>query len=419
MEDREIIVIGAGPAGSIASSLLKRAGHDVVVLERESFPRFSIGESLLPHCLDLVAEAGMIGAIDAAGFQPKNGAAFARGEDYADFDFGQQYSRGRATAFQVPRARFDQLLADEAERQGVEIRYRTGIAAVDFSSARPAVTTRDAAGNDATLRADFVLDASGFGRCLARQLELERPSPFPVRQALFTHLADGIPRGSFDRQKIRVVVHPRHREVWFWLIPFSGGRSSLGVVATPEFLAGFGGTPEVRLRALVAEDGGLAGLLGAARWDTAVREITGYSASVSTLHGRGFALLGNAAEFLDPVFSSGVTIAMRSASMAAAVLHRQLGGERVDWDEEFSRPLLRGVDVFRAYVEAWYDGRFQDIVFCQNPPEKFRAMICSVLAGYAWDADNPFVTDARRRLAQVAQLCAAGSHGGGTAGDRP
>jgi flavin-dependent dehydrogenase len=264
-----------------------------------------------------------------------------------------------------------------------------------------------------------VLDASGFGRCLARQLQLERPSPFPVRQALFTHLADGIPQGSFDRQKIRVVVHPRHREVWFWLIPFSDGRSSLGVVARPEFLAGFAGTPEARLRALVAEDGGLAGLLGAACWDTAVREISGYSASVSTLHGRGFALLGNAAEFLDPVFSSGVTIAMRSASMAAAVLHRQLGGERVDWDEEFSRPLLRGVDVFRAYVEAWYDGRFQDIVFCQDPPEKFRAMVCSVLAGYVWDVDNPFVTDARRRLAQVAQLCAAGSHGGGTTGDRP
>ena len=417
MEDHEIIVIGAGPAGSIASSLLKRAGHEVVVLERESFPRFSIGESLLPHCLDLVAEAGMIGAVDAAGFQLKNGAAFARGDDYADFDFGQQYSRGRATAFQVPRAQFDQLLADEAERQGVEIRYRTGITAVDFSSPRPAVATRDAAGDDATLRADFVLDASGFGRCLARHLELERPSPFPVRQALFTHVADAIPRGSFDRQKIRVVVHPRHRDVWFWLIPFSGGRSSLGVVARPEFLAGFAGTPEERLRALVAEDGGLADLLGAAGWDTEVREITGYSASVSTLHGRGFALLGNAAEFLDPVFSSGVTIAMRSASMAAAVLHRQLGGERVDWDEEFSRPLLRGVDTFRAYVEAWYDGRFQDIVFCPDPPAKFRAMICSVLAGYAWDTDNPFVTDAGRRLAQVAQLCAAGSRDGGKAGD--
>jgi flavin-dependent dehydrogenase len=418
MENREVIVIGAGPAGSIASSLLKRAGHDVVILERESFPRFSIGESLLPHCLDFVAEAGMIGAVDAAGFQLKNGAAFARGGDYADFDFGQQYSRGRATAFQVPRAPFDQLLADEAERQGVEIRYRTGIAAVDFSSPRPCVTTQDAAGNNATLSADFVLDASGFGRCLARQLELERPSPFPVRQALFTHVADGIPQGGFDRQKIRVVVHPRHRDVWFWLIPFSNGRSSLGVVARPEFLAGYAGTPEARLRALVAEDGGLHSLLGTARWDTTVREITGYSASVSTLHGTGFALLGNAAEFLDPVFSSGVTIAMRSASMAAAVLHRQLGGERVDWDEEFSRPLQRGVDAFRAYVEAWYDGRFQDIVFYQDPPPAFRAMICSVLAGYAWETDNPFVADARRRLAQVAQLCAAGSRDDAAAGAR-
>ncbi len=118
MENREVIVIGAGPAGSIASSLLKRAGHDVVILERESFPRFSIGESLLPHCLDFVAEAGMIGAVDAAGFQLKNGAAFARGDDYADFDFGQQYSRGRATAFQVPRARFDQAAGRRGRTAG-------------------------------------------------------------------------------------------------------------------------------------------------------------------------------------------------------------------------------------------------------------------------------------------------------------
>jgi flavin-dependent dehydrogenase len=404
MEDREIIVIGAGPAGSIAAALLRRAGHDVVILERESFPRFSIGESLLPHCLDFVAEAGMIAAVDAAGFQPKNGAAFTRGDEYADFDFRQQFTTGRGTAFEVPRAPFDKLLADEAGRQGVEIRYRTGISGVDFSSARPVVTALDAAGDSTTLRADFVLDASGFGRCLARHLGLERPSNFPVRQALF------------DREKIRIVVHPQHRDVWFWLIPFSDNRSSIGVVARPEFLASLAGTAETRLRALVAQDAGLATLLDSAGWDTPVREITGYSASVSTLHGRGFALLGNAAEFLDPVFSSGVTIAMRSASMAAAVLHRQLVGDRVDWDGEFSRPLLRGVDTFRAYVEAWYDGRFQDVVFYRNPETRIRAMICSVLAGYAWDERNPFVADAEHRLAQVARLCAPGAR---VPGDAP
>jgi flavin-dependent dehydrogenase len=125
------------------------------------------------------------------------------------------------------------------------------------------------------------------------------------------------------------------------------------------------------------------------------------------MHGPGFALLGNAAEFLDPVFSSGVTIAMRSASMATKVLDRQLRGETVDWSSEFEEPLRRGVDTFRAYVRAWYDGRFQDIMFAKTQPPEIRRMICAILAGYAWDVENPFVAEPERRLDMVAQLCAA------------
>ncbi len=135
--------------------------------------------------------------------------------------------------------------------------------------------------------------------------------------------------------------------------------------------------------------------------------MSGYAANVKSMHGKGFALLGNAAEFLDPVFSSGVTIAMRSASMAASVLDRQLRGETVDWTNEFERPLRKGVDTFRAYVRAWYDGRFQDIMFAKNQPAGIRGMICAILAGYAWDESNPFVAEAERRLDMVAKLCAA------------
>jgi flavin-dependent dehydrogenase len=148
-------------------------------------------------------------------------------------------------------------------------------------------------------------------------------------------------------------------------------------------------------------------LLVNAEWDTPTRELSGYAANVRTMHGEGFALLGNAAEFLDPVFSSGVTIAMRSASMAAKLLDRQLRGERVDWQSEFEIPLRKGVDTFRAYVRAWYDGRFQDIMFSKTQPPGVRRMICSILAGYAWDDTNPFVADPERRLQMVAELCAA------------
>jgi flavin-dependent dehydrogenase len=405
-EHRKVVVVGAGPSGSIASALLKRRGYDVLVLERQKFPRFSIGESLLVHCLDFVQEAGMLEAVEAAGFQNKNGAAFARNGEYADYDFGDRFTHGlgRPTTFQVERATFDKILADEAEKQGVEIRYEVEITAVGEpdASGRRTLTARDVkSGEIRTIHADFILDASGFGRTLPKLLNLETPSKFPVRQAIFTHVADHIPVDAFDRRKIRVTVHPKFDDVWFWLIPFARGRSSLGVVAAKEYLDRYAGPPDQKLRALVAEDRGLASLLSDAEWDTPVRELHGYAANVKSMAGPGFALLGNAAEFLDPVFSSGVTIAMRSASMAAASLHKQFSGESVDWKQDFEEPLRKGVDCFRAYVDAWYDGRFQKIVFHPGQTPEIRRMVSSVLAGYAWDDKNPFVAEPQRRLNSI------------------
>jgi flavin-dependent dehydrogenase len=404
-ERRQVVVIGAGPSGSIASALLRRRGRDVLVLERQKFPRFSIGESLLVHCLDFVAEAGMIEAVDTAGFQYKNGAAFVRCGQYADYDFTERFTEGRPSTYQVQRATFDKLLADQAEKQGVEIRYEVEIVAVGNTNGHRTLTARGANGEVRHIEADFILDASGFGRTLPRLLELETPSAFPARQSIFTHVADHVPTGTFDRDKIRVIVHPQFADVWYWLIPFAQGRSSIGVVARKEFLERYAGPPDQKLRTLIAEDPGLVSLLADAEWDTPVRELSGYAANVKSMHGPGFALLGNAAEFLDPVFSSGVTIAMRSASMAAAVLDRQLSGERVDWGTEFEQPLRRGVDCFRAYVEAWYDGRFQSIVFAPGQTEDIRRMISSILAGYAWDERNPFVAQPQRRLNALAEWC--------------
>ena len=199
---------------------------------------------------------------------------------------------------------------------------------------------------------------------LPRLLNLETPSAFPVRNAVFTHVEDGIAADTFDRNKIHVIVHPRQRDVWYWLIPFPE-RCSIGVVGRKEFFAAYPADLEQRLRLLVEEEPFLRGLLRQARWDTPARELSGYAANVKSMHGKGFALLGNAAEFLDPVFSSGVTIAMRSASMAVQVLDRQLDGERVDWQADFEVPLRRGIDTFRAYVRAWYDGNFQDLMFAR------------------------------------------------------
>ncbi|SDH66930.1 hypothetical protein SAMN05216588_106138 [Pseudomonas flavescens] len=408
VQQHQIVVVGAGPSGAIAAALLKRKGHEVLILERQRFPRFSIGESLLSHCLDFVEEAGMIDAVRAAGFQIKHGAAFAWGDRYTDFDFRETFSQSFGSTFQVQRATFDKVLADEAERQGVAIRYEEEIVAVDFSGEQPLLSVRRLGdGHEYQVRCTFVLDASGYGRLLPRLLDLEQPSSLPLRKALFTHIEDRIDHPAFDREKILITTHPAHRDLWFWSIPFSNGRCSLGVVGLAERFADYPEDMDAALKQFVAEAPSLSKLLGNAVWDTPVREIKGYSANVKTLHGPGFALLGNAAEFLDPVFSSGVTIAMRSASMAANLLHRQLSGETVDWEQDFAIPLKRGVDTFRVYVEGWYDGSFQDVIFFPNASPEIRRMISSILAGYAWDERNPYVAEPKRRLRVLAELCAS------------
>lgn len=407
LQHPDVIVIGAGPSGSIAAALLNRRGWQVLVLEGQRFPRFSIGESLLPHCLDFVDEAGMLPAIERIGFQFKNGASFVRGDAYGDFDFGQKFGDGRDSAFQVARATFDKVLADEAEKQGVEIRYETRVTAVDISGEKPRVRAVDAEGKEYEIEARFLLDASGFARVLPRLLDLETPADFPVRNAVFTQVADGSAPDAFDRYKVQIIVHPHDRDVWYWVIPFPDRRCSIGCAATKEFLANYPAPPEQRLKALIGEEPFMSRVLANATWDTPVRELSGYSANVKSMHGKGFALLGNAAEFLDPIFSSGITIAMRSSSMAARVLDRQLRGEAVDWTREFEIPLRKGVNTFRVYVEAWYDGRFQDIMFAKTQPSSIRGMICAILAGYAWDETNPFVAEPERRLDMVAKLCAA------------
>lgn len=405
-QQADILIIGAGPAGAVAAGLLRKQGRQVLILEKERFPRFSIGESLLPQSMEYIEAAGMLRDVVEAGFQFKCGAAFVCGDQYTDFDFRDKFSPGWGTTFQVQRARFDKVLADAAERAGAEVRYAHEVVAVDVSGVRPRVTVKSPEGEVYAVEAAHLLDASGFGRTLSRLLKLETPSDFPVRGAIFTHLQDHIPPGTFDREKIRVTVHPQHQHVWFWTIPFSDGRCSVGVVARTEFLSRYVGTETERLRAIVAEDPGLTRLFKNAVWDTPARQIVGYASNVSSLWGPGFALLGNAGEFLDPVFSSGVTIAFKSASLACECIAREARGDAVDWQRDYADPLKAGVDAFRAYVEAWYEGGFQKIIFSDRtgPPE-IRRMISSLLAGYAWDTQNPYVADPKRRLRVLEEIC--------------
>lgn len=399
----DVAVIGAGPAGSVASALLRKKGYQVCVLEKQHFPRFVIGESLLPHCMEMLEEAGFADAVRAEpGFQLKNGAAFSWGSRYTEFDFTDKFSDGPGTTYQVRRAVFDKILIGEAAKQGVEVRFGHGVTAFDNSGDFARLNIETDTGKRYELTAKFVLDASGYGRVLPRLLDLETPSHLPPRQAHFTHIDDNITNPKFDRNKILITTHPQHRDVWIWLIPFGDNRCSIGVVGTPDTLAG---ESETVLKKFVYECPMLNEILDKAVWenDFPFRSIQGYSANVKSLHGRHFALLGNAAEFLDPVFSSGVTIALHSAKLAADLLAKQLEGGKADWDTEFAEPLMIGVDTFRTYVDGWYDFRFQNVVYAPDRSSEISRMLSSILAGYAWDTENPFVAKSEQRLTALSE----------------
>lgn len=400
----DIAIIGAGPAGAVAASLLNQQGFKVCVLEKQHFPRFVIGESLLPHCMEFIEAAGFLPAVQAEpSFQFKNGAAFTWGSRYTEIDFTDKFTAGHGTTFQVRRALFDDILIKEAQKQGVTVRFGDSVSAYNDDTAE--LTVQPENGEPYVLQTKFVLDASGYGRVLPRLLDLETPSQLPPRAAHFTHIDDNITAPDFDRNKILISTHPKHRDVWFWLIPFADNRCSIGVVGLPERFAGFDDSEHI-LKTFALQVPMLARILANANWDNEFpfRHITGYSANVKSLYGKHFALLGNAAEFLDPVFSSGVTIAMHSAKLATDVLSKQLRGQNVDWQTEFAEPLMLGVDTFRTYVNGWYDGSFQDVIYAEQRSPDITRMISAILAGYAWDENNPYVAKSERRLTALAEM---------------
>lgn len=388
-EQVDVLVIGAGPAGSIASSLLHKQGFNVKMLEKEKFPRFVIGESLLPRVMDHLEEAGLLDAVKKENFQEKFGAKFVRGDEICDFNFGEQFSNGWKWTWQVPRAQFDQVLAETVKAKGVSVEFETAVTAISFDGTDSTTTVVDKAGKEKQIKARFIVDASGYGRVIPRMFNLDKPSNFESRKTHFTHFKDKLRPEGVDGNRITVIVH--EQRTWIWIIPFSNGNTSVGYVADPEFYSGYPADPSERMRALIDADENTRERFANAEMVLPPRSIEGYAISTKQLHGEGFVLCGNATEFLDPVFSSGVTFAMESGNKAAKLVGDFLNNKNVNWDKDYTEYMMQGINTFRSYVLGWYDGTLHDIFFSKFTNPEIKRQICSVLAGYVWDMENPFV----------------------------
>lgn len=402
-EQVDVLIIGAGPSGAVAASILHQQGVKLKVIEREHFPRFVIGESLIPRCMDHFHEAGFIEEVEAQGFEKKFGARFLRGDDVCWFDFSQKFSAGWDWTWQLPRAEFDKTLTDILQKRGVDIAFGTTVETVSFDGTDSLTTVRSGDGSRKQIHARFLIDCSGYGRVLPRLLDLDKPSSFQPMAATFVHVHDE--RRPAGGEGTLITFDVLEQQVWFWVIPFSDGRSSLGLVCPVEYLAALDqGDNAATFRHIIQRSEYYRHRFDGLDFCFEPKKIVSYAKAVSKLYGEGYALTGNSAEFLDPVFSSGVCFATESGALAAKLAGRQLKGETVDWAQEYEEHMLWGINVFRSYIRDWYSGDLQKFFFHKEVNEDVRRKVCSVLAGYVWDKENPFVTKHDRAVRAVTHL---------------
>ncbi|HTO88185.1 MAG TPA: NAD(P)/FAD-dependent oxidoreductase [Thermoanaerobaculia bacterium] len=382
----DAIVIGGGPAGSTVATCLAKARRRVLVLERERFPRFHVGESLLPYSLPIFERLGVAEKIRKAGFQEKYGAFFwndMTGEGTRPVVFSDAFNDRHPMAYQVKRADFDDLLLKHAAECGAEVRQETAVQDALFEGSR-AVGVRAVSKDDRVeeIRARAVVDASGQGAFLSKKLGTRRFDSRLKRAALFAHYERiRWPEGHRPGD----ILLPIDAGVWYWIIPFSDGSSSVGAVFEPS-IARESGAPglEERFEFLLARSPRMPELLAGSRRISKVFAISDYSATSGKMAGDGYVLVGDAATFLDPVFSTGVFLALATGERAARAVDRALAKHgRLDAKDlvHYEREAAKLFARFRRFVYNFYDPVFFEAFCTPDPPEPMRKAVTTVLAG--------------------------------------
>lgn len=378
----DVVIVGAGPAGSTAANLLARAGVRALTLEKDVFPRFHIGESLLPIDLPIFARLGVV--MDRTRWQYKQGAEFIdeRTGESAFFSFADGLPGTPCHAWQVDRATFDHMLADVAAAQGAEIRYGVRVTAVHPEADSVRVVT-----DQGEHRARFLLDATGQDAFLGRTARTIAPLRELGRAAVFCHFSGLVPEvcqelGDLGNIKILIV-----EDGWIWMIPLHGGRLSVGLVKWRGKL-----DDEVFEAALAASP--LIRRLTAGARRTASRTIRNWSYKNTRPSGPRWACIGDACAFLDPVFSSGVSLALLAAERTVDVLVPALAAGR-EADPDLMSPVHSRMqiayDSFEQLIRRFYHTRMvSHLFFARSPDPQLRRGLISMLAGDVWRDDNPF-----------------------------
>ncbi len=404
----DVVIAGGGPGGAVSSARLAQLGRRVLVLEKEHFPRFHLGESLLPQSMPILKAIGVFDAV-AERFIVKRGANFhesatGRTSRYA---FADAFDKSVGSAFQVPRDEFDELLLRHAERAGAEVREgwtvtRTLEETRDGRTFACGVEAKGPDGARVEIPARFVIDATGRDAMTAHRGRRTERVPRLDQTALYTHFK-GAYRDAGEREgDIQIVVFDPG---WFWFIPFKDGRTSVGAVVNADWMRASrnGRDVEALFWKAVRESAVATRFLEGAEMLMPVAAAADFSYRVDTLVGDGWMLVGDAGGFLDPLFSTGAHLAMTGGLRGADAIDGALRANDVRREAfaEWEAYVRKGASLFLGAVQAFYDGKLQPFLFADKPHPFLRHAITSMLSGDVFEGDERWQREMRSRFPAV------------------
>ena len=384
METFDVVVVGGGPGGSSTATFLADGGLRVALFERERFPRFHVGESLMPATMLLLEELGARAAIEERGFQLKYGATFIDEDNNAatqTFYFlpGQPWPN---YSYQVTRADFDTVLVEHATKRGVTVFQPATVEGTEFDAGGVTLTVSGEIG-PFSVRAKMLVDATGRDALLATRYGRRTRIPNLGKVAFFAHYKGAARRSGLEEGNIRVYVF---REGWFWWIPLAGDVTSVGAVCHARTVKQWTGEPEGLLDAMIARSRGVSENLAGAVRITPVHRVANFSYHNSPVVGDRFVAVGDAIAFVDPIFSGGVYIALRTGQLAAAAILQafRAGDFSARRFAAYERRVRAGLAPLFQFIHKYYEPSFFDLFM--HPRNYFGVYeaVLNVLSGGNW-----------------------------------